>query len=321
MTGYEVVRFPSGFSHAVGTLLAMGRNGDSLLFSSLPDGSEIGCWDARTGGRIWYDDEGMSGCNDKAPVRLLDGEVLLAVATEDGVEWWDASSGRRRQDMTWDGWTIWALADGILPDGRPILVGAGQDGAVYRWDATDGDLIGSSQGFDSMTAVTFVPSPDGFGVIVSGDESGRIWRWSAADGQPLGAPFPAHGSRLRVIQRLPVDGGRLFVSCGQDGVMKRWDVTTGAQVGSDIVAGTDVFSVASVDVGGKGVLLAAGADDIVRAWDAGTGETITLSLDGTVVSALTQRNGESLLATSTARGVVTVHTCSFQADWQPVTDE
>ncbi|MFF8189988.1 hypothetical protein ACF05L_03690 [Streptomyces bobili] len=105
----------------------------------------------------------------------------------------------------------------------------------------------------------------------------------------------------------------LFVSCDQEGELKRWNAVTGAQVGPAIKTGTDVYSLATASVGGIGVLFAAGADDTVRAWDADTGEPIRFSLRGTVVSALTQPDGTALLATSTAQGEIVVHACSLRA--------
>jgi WD40 repeat protein len=281
----------------------------------VPDGSEISRWDIRTGDRVWCDDEGMSGCNDKALVRLPDGGVLLAIGTEDGVEWWNALTGQRRSDMTWEEWTIWAVCAGVLPDGRPILLGAGHNGVVYRWDAVSGELLGTSPAGDgrgSMMAVGFVSSPDGVGVIVSGDEAGRIWRWDAADGHQVGEPIVGHGSQVRIIQGLSVAEMDLFVSCDQEGVLKRWNAVTGAQVGPAIETGTDVYSLATASVGGVGVLFAAGADDTVRAWDADTGEPIGFSLSGTIVSALTQPDGTALVATSTAQGEFVVHACSLR---------
>ncbi|MFF8189987.1 WD40 repeat domain-containing protein [Streptomyces bobili] len=134
----------------------------------------------------------MSGCNDMALVRLSDGGVPLAIGTEDGIEWWNALTGQRRPDLTWEGWTIWAVSVGELPDGRPILLGAGHDGVMYRWDVFTGELLGTSPagvGGGSMMAVGFVPSPDGAGLVVSGDEAGRISRWNAVDGYQVGEPI------------------------------------------------------------------------------------------------------------------------------------
>ncbi|WP_327356335.1 WD40 repeat domain-containing protein [Streptomyces sp. NBC_01304] len=315
LTGQEIRRFSSGFGYGVGPLLGARRDGQPLLFSSVPDGSEVSCWDIRTGDRVWSDDEGMSGCNDTALVELPDGQLLLAVATEDGIEWWDALTGQHRPEMTWEDWTIWAVTHGMLPDGRPILLGVGHNGMMYRWDAVDGEELGASSAEDdqgSMMAVGFVPSPDGIGVAVSGDEAGQIWRWNAASGDQMGQPIPGHGSQVRIIQTLPVPEEPLFVSSDQEGVLKRWNAVTGTEVGSPIETGTEIYALAAASIDGAPVLFAAGADEVVRAWDAATGEPIGLALKSAVVSALTQADGTALLATSTAQGDIVVHECSFR---------
>lgn len=168
----EMSRFSSGFGHVVRCLLGVGLNGEPVLLSTVPDGSEVSRWDVETGGRVWRDDEGMSGCNDEALVRLPDGGQALAIATEDGIEWWNALTGQRWPELTWDGWTIWAVAEGVSSTGRAVLLGAGHDSVVYRWDPVTGQPLGGaeSKGRGIMTAVGFVPLLDDAGVAVSGDE-------------------------------------------------------------------------------------------------------------------------------------------------------
>ncbi|MGP4008838.1 WD40 repeat domain-containing protein [Streptomyces sp. 4N124] len=318
MIAQEITRISSGFGHAVRPMLEVGQDGQALLFSSVPDGSEVHRWDLRTGELVWCYDEGMSGCNDMALTRLPGGGVSLAVATEDGVEWLDAWTGRHRPELTWEGWTIWDLSVGLVPEGRPVLVGAGHDGEVYRWDGVSGALLGSSPGGErtsgTVLAVGFVPLPDGAGVIVSGDENGWIRRWDAVTGDPVGEAVEGHTSKIRIVKALPSAGESGFVSSDQKGLLRRWNVLTGAPIGPSIETGTDVFALATADVSGGGLLFASGADEIIRAWDADTGEAVELSVQGAVVSALAQPDGTAFLATSTALGDIVVQKCAFVAE-------
>ncbi|MGW0844987.1 WD40 repeat domain-containing protein [Streptomyces sp. NPDC002787] len=307
----EHTRFPSGFGHPVTAVLGAGPDGIPLLFSSVPDGSEISRWDMSAGKQVWCYDEGMSGCNDLALVRLPGGGPLLAAATEDGIEWWDALTGAYRSEMAWEDSTVWALSAGTLPDGRPALFGAGHDGEVYRWDGATGEPLGSSGGRGPMMAVGFVPSPDGSGgVLVSGDESGRVWRWDPVTGDRLGEPIVGHSDPVRIIAPLPTAGEPLFVSSDQEGLLQRWNAVTGSEVGPAIETGTQTYALASARVDGTPVLFAAGDDENVRAWDAASGEPIDISLRSTVVSALTQPDGTTLLVTSTDKGDIVVHECA-----------
>ncbi|WP_406359485.1 WD40 repeat domain-containing protein [Streptomyces sp. NBC_00715] len=165
-----------------------------------------------------------------------------------------------------------------------------------------------------MTAVGFVPLLDDAGVAVSGDEGGKLWRWDTGSGEQVGEPIQAHDSQIAMIRGLSGTKEPLFVSSDHEGVLKRWNAITGAEVGEALEPGAEVYSLATAIVRDVGVLFAAGADDTVRAWVAESGEPIGLSLEGRVVSALTRPDGTSLVVTSTARGEISVHTCSFDAE-------
>lgn len=308
----EITRFSSSFGHVVGPLLGLGHNGEPLLVSSVPDGSEVSRWDIKTGGRAWCDREGMSGCNDKALVQIPGGGPRLAIATEDGIEWWDALSGEHHPEMSREGWTIWAVSSGVLPDGRPILVGAGHDGVVYRWDPITGAPLDgvTAKGRGAMMAVGFVAHPDAIGVMVSGDEAGRVWRWNAATGEQVGEPVEGHDSGISIIQECLSMQAPSFVSSDQEGVLKRWHAVTGAQIGRPIETGVAVYSLATANIGGAAVMFAAGADEVVRAWNTDSGEPIRLSLNSAVISIVARHDGTALVATSTPQGEIVLHLCS-----------
>src|SRR4051812_7976696 len=94
MVGQEVIAFSSGSGRAVNPLLGIEQGEQPLLFSTSSDGWGVHRWNLPGGGRVWCDGEGMSECNDQALVPLPGGGLSLAVATEDGIEWWDARTGR-----------------------------------------------------------------------------------------------------------------------------------------------------------------------------------------------------------------------------------
>ncbi|MHB9857885.1 WD40 repeat domain-containing protein [Streptomyces sp. YIM S03343] len=313
----EIARFSSGFNHVVRCVVAEGLDGGPLLFSSTADGENVTRWDIRAGAPVWCDTEGMPGINGQALVRLPDGGLCMAIPTEDGIEWWDAMTGCRRPEMTWEDWTIWDVAAGLLPDGRPVLLGAGHEGRVYRWDAADGELLGMSpmtrEGGNIILAVGFVPSPGGSGLVVSGDEIGRIWRWDITDGSQAGDPILGHDSQIRSLRALPHAEKTPFVSCDADGVLKVWDAATGDQAGPSIEAHTDLYDLEVADMGDTTVLFAAGADDVVRAWDPETCEPIELSLRGTTMSVLSRPDGTALVVTCTAQGDFIVRLYSLRA--------
>ncbi|MEV0210791.1 WD40 repeat domain-containing protein [Streptomyces sp. NPDC050788] len=312
LVALETAAFFSGFGHVVMPVLGTGPDGRPLLCSFGPDGSEVARWDFHTGKRLWCYDEGMSGCNDGVFVRRRDGGVSLAVATEDGIEWWDALTGEYRPELTWEEATIWDLGVGKQPDGRPVLLGACHDGGIYRWDGETGESLGTPlRGHRVMMAVSFVSLTGNAGVIVAGDDAGRIWRWDSLNGEPIGEPLVGDASQIRMIEALPANGNPLIVSRDQDSNLQLWDVITGMPVGQVINTGTDVHGLAVTELDGVAVLIAAGADETVRVWDAGTGQPIQLSGQGVVVHAVDAPDGGALLAVCTSRGEVVVTRYAF----------
>lgn len=301
-------------------LLGAGRSGEPLLVSSVWDGSQVRRWDLDTGQPVWSYDEIVPGSNDQTLVRCPGDDVWLVVATEDGIEWWDARTGRHHPEMTWECWTIWALATGRLPDGRTGLFGAGQNGVVHQWDVTSGELVWNFPETDlpgSMMSVELVSSPGAATVVVSGDDAGRIWRWDAMTGEQMGDPVVGHASPVRILEA-PAGGEEpMFFSTDQEGVIRGWNAFTGAPVGPAMDTGAQVFSLATAIVGDTEILFAAGADTTVRAWQVSTGDPIYLSLTGAAVSALSRPDGTALLATSSAADGVTVHECSAPAPARP----
>lgn len=318
----KVVTLPTGAGRSLRPLLGAGRSEEPLLLSSLWDGSQVHRWDLGTGRLVWCDDEVLPGCNDQVLVRGSGDDVWLVIATEDGIEWWDVLTGRHHPEMTWEGWTIWALATGCLPDGRTALFGAGQNGVVHQWDVTTGELIWESPDTDeprSMMAVGIVSSPGAAGVVVSGDDAGRIWRWDAMTGEQMGDPIVGHDSPVRILEASITGEGPAVFSADQDCVIRGWNAFTGAAVGPAIDAGTRVSSLATAVVENTEILFAACADATVQAWQVSSGDPIDFSLTGAVVSALSRPDGTALLATSTAADGIMVHECTFPTPPHPPT--
>ncbi|WP_186567958.1 WD40 repeat domain-containing protein [Streptomyces sp. T12] len=309
----EIAKFSSGLGCVVAPLLGQDHAGHPVIFTSVQDGSEVGCWDIDTGETIWHDNEGVSGCNDQVLVPIPGGGFFLVVATEDGIEWWDGATGQYRSDMAWDGGTIWSLSVGLSAHGRPLVFGAGHDGAVYHWDGLSGDLLGAAAAKHeprSLMAISFVSLPGDSGMVVAGDDAGFIRRWSLATGREIGEPILAHASQVRIIETLQGVTDPLFVSCDQDGSMQKWNAVSGVPIGRPIESGSEVYSLSAAKVGDAAVMFTAGEDEIVRMYDVHTNKSISTSLRSVVTSSLNQSNGATLLATSTGQGDIVLHRCS-----------
>jgi WD40 repeat protein/serine/threonine protein kinase len=203
----------------------------------------------------------------------------LALSTESGLEIWDVVTARRLVQIPIEGKDNFSWS----PDGRLIATcGRSGDGALV-WDAADGDLLFSLEGYgDNMGVMQF--SRDGrYLATESGD--GIVRLWSMIDGRVY-AELQGHEDSLVGIEWCP-DGERL-ATASADGAVRLWNFENGEQL-------LDVHheDLTDVDWSPDGSLLA-------TASRAGT-VCIWRSYDGSRISVL-EGHRERVLATSWSPG-------------------
>lgn len=309
----EVLAIDTGRPNAVRPIMGPGVDGAALLVSIAGAEPVIRGWDLSTGASLWSSMEELPDCNDAVLVGLPDGRRILAVSTEDGVERWDALTGDPLDLLDSSDWTIWGMKSASFPDNRTVLLGAGQNHAIYRWDLATGEQVGAPlRGHNtSVLSVEFIRLSTTDSVIVSGDDAGYLRRWDAVTGAAIGLPVEGHSSAVRAISHLATTGGgRLFASSDAHGEISRWDAVTGERVGEPLATTSDVHLLATACPSGTPLLLAAGASGTIRTWHAYTGELIDLSLSGVSVAALDQPDGTTLVAAGTAQGEIKVYSVS-----------
>ncbi|MHC3475012.1 WD40 repeat domain-containing protein [Streptomyces sp. 7R007] len=309
----EVLTINTGNSEAVRPMLVPTAQGPDLLVSITGMEPVIHGWDITAGTSLWSFTEELPGVNDAVLAGLPDGRRILAVSTEDGVERWNAHTGASLGSADSSDWTIWGVDAATFPGGRTVLLGAGHNHAVFRWDATSGEQLGAPlRGHEtSVLAVGLVGLSATDAVIVSGDDAGYLRRWDATTGAPIGVPVEGHALLVSSISRLPTaDGRSLFASADAEGEVSRWDAVTGERVGNPLTAGSDVHLLTTACPGGIPLLLSAGPSGGIRAWHAWTGEAIALSLSGVSVAALDQPDGSTLMAVGTAQGEIRLYSVS-----------
>jgi WD40 repeat protein len=105
------------------------------------------------------------------------------------------------------------------PDGSTLATGSG-DEIVRIWDLARGSAVAAFAGHSGgATDVAF--SEDGATVIVV-DRRGGLHFWDVVTGRKLAQPWPAHaGASWRVTMQ---PNGNGFVTAGDDGLVKTWDV-------------------------------------------------------------------------------------------------
>src|SRR5207237_3060417 len=144
-----------------------------------------------------------------------------------GVQVWNvtatARSGRwsSRQLPTWIRRVAWS------PDGTR-LVGGGDDGHVYVWDAADGTQLERLAGHHGgVTSVAWSPDgtrlASGCGSQGQGD-SGELWVWEVQSGERVRA-LAGHPGVVSAVTWGP--SGESVISGGSDGILCWWEVHSG----------------------------------------------------------------------------------------------
>jgi WD40 repeat protein len=261
--------------------------------------------------------------------------TLLASGSGDGVvRLWDlATCTDVGQPMTGHRGGVTAMA--ILPgqEGRTLLAIGSGDGTVWLWDPATGTVVGEPMtGHRSrVTTMTAIRIHDGRTLLATGSWDGTVWLWDPATGSSVGKPLEAHPSQeLHVLgvtgvtalaTRPGPDGRELLVSGGGDGVVRSWDLATGAEVGEPLIGHTSgvtaLLALAPPKdrtlkkrIAEEQTLLAAGSwNGVVRLWDPVTGTQVGPPLIGrrsgvTALAAVIGPTGRTMLASGSADGVV-----------------
>ncbi len=269
------------------------------------------CWDAMSGESVWELQEGelRYGCFDLALVEAPDGRDVLAVATEVGVHRWDARSGVRMEntDQLTLG-TVWGLDSVVAADGSVLLVGAGNDHLVYRWDPISGTAVGTPlAGHCSSVKCVAAGDVPGRGVLIaSGSDDGTVRRWDGSTGECFSVSEAVAAETLDLDLLVSRSGVSVLTCADSDGVLRRWDAVSGEPLGKPIETDEMVGSLTSVDVGGEPRVIASSESGLVRQWHAVTGRLIEESQTGMSVAAVALPDGRALLASGTEDGDVSV---------------
>jgi len=277
------------------------------------------CWDAESGTNI--------GSPPFAPVVVVhrmaaawlpSGQLVVASAGDDGLARTEVFSGRYHPedlDEADEGYvpgdsTVWGVAAGMLPDGRPFFAAACASGSVRLLDAATGrpvrpPLLGLD---DSAVGVAIAGFDDGIVMVAAGGDEGQVLRWNAITGEQIGQPLTAGASVLAVAFRVLPDGHTVLIVIDDDAWVYRWDARSGEPIGDPLQAPGETGILPRLAPAAPGPLIAVARGDVTRVWHAGTGKMLADIAGATSATTLTLPNGEAALAVGHTDGSLTVTT-------------
>ncbi|MFI5893086.1 WD40 repeat domain-containing protein [Actinoplanes sp. NPDC051513] len=107
-----------------------------------------------------------------------------------------------------------AIESVVLPDGRPLVAGLGDDGELRVWDARTGDV---ACGWDeSVGAATFVRRADGTPALIIGRLDGTVQDCDPVTGVPRRTLEIDRGNEITALAAHVVDGGE-WIAVGESG--------------------------------------------------------------------------------------------------------
>ncbi|WP_190216525.1 AAA family ATPase [Streptomyces griseosporeus] len=283
------------------TALAAGRAGGRCLAVSGDRQGRLLVWDLDTGRPV----RELPGRQGVITCVALSGDVgagLVVAGCADGrVAVWDLGTGVRTHGFAAHPSGVYDVAVGRVED-RLVVVSGGGDGRAVVWDVTPGEAGGEA-------------APDGVAVAEgearagAAGVDGTALGWGGpsaavalcvprtgpallvtADGQTLEArEFTTGRRRFRLALPAPVpwgramaaaelqDLGRVAVTAGRDGVVRTWDLTTGALACSFAGPSRRIRTPAVTSLpGGRAVLVAGEDDGTATVRDLTTGELLAV---------------------------------------------
>ncbi|MDN0193658.1 WD40 repeat domain-containing protein [Streptomyces sp. S.PNR 29] len=279
----------------------------------LPDGravavsgngsGEITRWDLTTARRIGEPLTSTASVGANAAAVLLDARAVVLTALHDKVLLRDMLSEEPVDRLlTRHSTQVTALAALVLPDGRPLALVGGQDGAVEVWDLTTSRRYAHCliDGSAPITSLAGVALPDGRIIAIACNKDDLVYAWDVAS-IPPSAPRRL-GVAFWVAGLLLPDGRAVAITSGAG--TRVWDLLLKASAEESPGVPPGFCTLAAVPLAdGRAIAFTITPDDrTVRVRDLGTGRREARPLTGykshiNVVAAATLADGRTLAVT------------------------
>ena len=201
MAGYWPLIFSTD-----GTILA-GRGRIGAL------SNKIRIWETDTGDQL-FTLGGHTGAASR--YTFSPNSKVFASGGEDGtIVLWDIRTGKSLLNLTGHMKQIRALA--FSTDSQTLVSGGGNE--IRLWDVNAGDLTGTLNAGENVTALAF--SPDGK-TLANGSEAGSIQVWKSDPDYQIAITLTGHQKSVHVLMFSP--DGKTLASGSEDGTILLWDM-------------------------------------------------------------------------------------------------
>ncbi len=237
------------------------EGGDSRVLSAGSDGT-IRLWEPRDGTEHSRFVGHMGAVTALAHPPSLP-PVVVSAGMDAALRVWHVPTGRQRVSPA-VGHTSWvnALARAVV-GGREMLISAGADGLLHRWD------LDSGTAYENPPPLARAPAGD----VTPPGGTGPLLGTVRADGD---RPVRVHALAVTLHEGRP-----LVVSAGPDGLLRCWDAERGTPYGDSFAPATaPVHAVSATVLAGRPLVVAGGADGRLHCWDVATGRRRGLPLAG-----------------------------------------
>jgi WD40 repeat protein len=280
---------------AAATAVAVAEYQDRKVVICLSNEGTVQVWELGTGTPIGDPFNARTWGTAAMATAKYQGRPVVVSAGDDGtVRVWDLATGSP-VGAPFTGHTKRVNAVVVTEyQGRPVVVSAGDERTARVSELATGAPVGDPfTGHIGGVNAVAVAEYQGRPVVVSAGNDGRVRAWELATGAPVGDPLTgryrpvkavAHGGPVRdpltghygpvkAVGATEYQGRPVVVSAGDDGMVRVWELGTGAPVGDPFEASEDegVQALAVTTYEGGPVVISGSSDDQVRVWELGTG--------------------------------------------------
>ena len=277
-----------------------------VVISGGEDGT-VRVWDFARGTPIGEPLTGHRGSVTAVAAGIVEGRPLATFPVvisggEDGtVRVWDLARGVQvGAPLTGHVGPVTAVATGVVED-RPVAVSSGADGMVRLWNLSLGlpdglplqrnawrrfvgrHVFQTESHIDYVNAVA-VGTLDGRPVAASAGDDGAVLVWDLSQRTlmrktlersfwlrllgAIGIPWASVTGSVDAVALGTLEGRKVVISGGDNGILRIWDLARGTEVGTPLVGHRgSVYTIEAGELVGRPVVVSGGRDGTVRLWD------------------------------------------------------